>query len=364
MMSRDEIEFSDSDDDLLGLRSIPKIPVGEINSFEPRCKWNGLRRNINTNIPSMEYINNSHHELKNDESQDCRLRDFKDSRSRDFKDSRSRGYESQGNRSRGYESQGNRSRGYESQDSRSRGYESQNSRSRGYEFKDNRLRGYEFKDNRLRGGGQSRTKDGQWKREDSQCKREGGQLKVEESEGKIEESEGKVEESEGKGRYQRIREIRNIRGFIVNIHDSINFDIDLDMSGDLHNVYRDVISNYYTYQDLNFMENAKSQMKVNPSIGKTYRCRLKGIGINPRSEQTQTSKIKNMGLEVRQLIDRSDGWIHCTLSNIDIYQRLLIDIIIHTSNGDINLREYLLNRMVGETNPIYYPYSRKRKQMN
>jgi hypothetical protein len=70
-----------------------------------------------------------------------------------------------------------------------------------------------------------------------------------------------------------------------------------------------------------------------------------------------------MCVEIKQLIDRTDGWITCTLSDIDVYQRLLVDIIINTCNGPIDLREYLLDRMKDDDhreNPIFYPYSGKK----
>lgn len=162
-------------------------------------------------------------------------------------------------------------------------------------------------------------------------------------------------------RYQRVHEIPNIKGFIVNIHDAINFDIDLQITPELHSIYKDVISNHYMYRDIESITHLKDDIKLNSRVGKTYRCRLRGIGLNPHSESIQIAKARALGLEIRQLIDRSDGWVSCTLSNIDIYQRLLIDIVSHTGSGDIDLKDYLLTKMSTESHPIYYSYPRKRK---
>src|SRR5690606_23335268 len=143
-------------------------------------------------------------------------------------------------------------------------------------------------------------------------------------------------------------------GYIVNVHDTTNFDIDLSISDDIREKYESVISNQYTYRDINIFDmkitnkawmidkhyaNANNQSTngsdICNKIGIAYRCRLRGIGIN------QENLIKNMGrskqicMEVRQLIDRTDGWIMCTLSDIDIYRRLLVDIVIHTATGDV-----------------------------
>lgn len=170
-------------------------------------------------------------------------------------------------------------------------------------------------------------------------------------------------------RYQRMREISGIIGFIVNVHDATNFDIDLEMPPEFHEKYGDVISNQYTYQDLHsdFLENPDLNIttKIAPKVGTTYRCRLRGVGINQLSQHMHTWKSNQMCVEVKQLIDRTDGWIVCTLSDIDVYQRLLVDIIIYTGKGPINLRDYLLTRMEADDHredPIFYPYSGKRER--
>ena len=61
--------------------------------------------------------------------------------------------------------------------------------------------------------------------------------------------------------------------------------------------------------------------------------------------------------KVKQLIDRTDGWVICRLSDIDVYNRLLVDVDVHTCNGPIDLCDYLLSKMINEENPIFYPYS-------
>lgn len=165
-------------------------------------------------------------------------------------------------------------------------------------------------------------------------------------------------------RYQRMREIKNITGFIVNVHDATNFDIDLDIPPNLHEKYQDVISNQYTYQDLgsDFLENPDLTRitTVTPKIGTTYRCRLRGVGINQLAPCMNRWKSNQICVEVKQLIDRTDGWITCTLSDIDVYQRLLVDIVVNTCRGPINLRDFLLTKMIGDDTPLFYPYSGKR----
>ena len=57
-------------------------------------------------------------------------------------------------------------------------------------------------------------------------------------------------------------------GFVVNIHDALNFDIDLCLEPEEQKKYNHVLSMDYTYSQSAHVYN-----------GKTHRCRLKGIGI-------------------------------------------------------------------------------------
>jgi len=171
-------------------------------------------------------------------------------------------------------------------------------------------------------------------------------------------------EMEKINKYQRMREVRNIVGFIVNVHDATNYDIQLIIHPELHEKYVNVISNQYIYKDLapDFLNNPdlKKLLTTNSEVGTTYRCRLKGVGINQLSPIVHTLKNNQMCVDVKQLIDRTDGWVVCNLSDIDVYQRLLVDVTINTSNGPINLKNYLLDKMQPEENPLFYPYSGKR----
>lgn len=165
-------------------------------------------------------------------------------------------------------------------------------------------------------------------------------------------------------KYQRMREISNIPGFVVNVHDATNFDVDLQISCQDHERYKDVISNQYTYQDLSqdFIENPDKNkiVDINPYTGTTYRCRLRGVGINQLPNHIHTWKSNQLCIDVKQLIDRTDGWITCTLSDIDVYQRLLVDITINTHDSSIDLRSYLLEKMKYEKYPIFSPYLGKK----
>lgn len=164
------------------------------------------------------------------------------------------------------------------------------------------------------------------------------------------------------GKYQKMKETPNTQGFVVNVHDSTNFDIDIGINPKLHERYNNVISNEYYYKDFNdeFLRNPNSEVDVETSIGTTYRCRLRGIGINQLPKHLHYSKSNQLCLEIKQLIDRTDGWVICTLSDVDIYKRLLVDIILYVPEGNINLKDYLLTRMNTERDPLFYNYIKQK----
>src|SRR5436853_4978419 len=131
--------------------------------------------------------------------------------------------------------------------------------------------------------------------------------------------------------YIYLPETKNVKSFVVNVYDAVNFDIDL---GDkIPEIYSKVISSEYAYQDLNSVLIPISNLK----IGKTYRCRLRGIGKNDNYKE-----FKRYSYQVKRMIDDVDGVVLCTLGDIDIYQRLLVDLYVVVKNEVFNLKDYLL----------------------
>jgi hypothetical protein len=175
-----------------------------------------------------------------------------------------------------------------------------------------------------------------------------------------------------KFKYKKYREINNVIGFIVNVHNATNYDIDLILPQHIHDKYKTVIINKYSYNEVDDDLNIKNEVKY----GSTYRCRLKGIGINydynnlnitnntenctedPFKTELQTKAHLNnysLTIDIKQLIDRTDGWVLCKISDIDVYKRLLVEIIVPTKD-DINLKSLILNKMKNYDKPLYYPY--------
>jgi len=53
-----------------------------------------------------------------------------------------------------------------------------------------------------------------------------------------------------KTKYQRMEEVSNIKGFVVNVHGPTDFDIDFNLSDDLIKRYDNVIFHKYVYKDI------------------------------------------------------------------------------------------------------------------
>lgn len=162
-------------------------------------------------------------------------------------------------------------------------------------------------------------------------------------------------------RYQRKREVPNITGFVVNIHDATNFDIDLELPESVREEYTDVICKSYSYINISCpLTCANEHGPGEMYYGRAYRCRLQGIGISRHGDKRPSNyhvyKSNQMIREVRKIIDRNDGWVTCTLSDIDVYQRLLVDISVMVGNVKVDLKDYLLGKMEREEYPIFYRY--------
>lgn len=179
------------------------------------------------------------------------------------------------------------------------------------------------------------------------------------------ENENKKQDFSNIKKYQCFDETKNVKGFVVNIHDAANFDIDLEISDEIRDKYKDVICQNYYYHDFSqkilttFNEEVKKE--IFPKKGKAYRCRLKGLGLN-HNVNNYAYKSNQMSLEIKKLIDRTDGWIMCTLSDVDIFQRLLVDITVWTQKGPINILDHLISKCYNINDSIFYSYPFKKQR--
>lgn len=164
---------------------------------------------------------------------------------------------------------------------------------------------------------------------------------------------------------ERSIESHLIVGFVVNVHDPLNFDIDLLLTRDQEKQYQSIIKNEYKYHD-------ETDQQIKSSYA--YRCRLRGIGsrlsiVNNNkssnySNRTSTSNSKNnkfinnksndsnykkdqkmmkwkletkrANIAINRIIDRLNGWVFVSIFESDMYNRLLIDLINPITNEEIS----------------------------
>lgn len=131
--------------------------------------------------------------------------------------------------------------------------------------------------------------------------------------------------------------ITDVRSFVVNLHDALNFDLDLGLNEEERQRYSSVIRNDYTYYSLKTPGTTELGELMH---GKTYRCRLRNITPRHRTGHISGSVLT----DIRRFIDRANGWVKLVVGDVDVYQRILVDIYILLPGKALDLRSYLLMR--------------------
>jgi len=158
--------------------------------------------------------------------------------------------------------------------------------------------------------------------------------------------------------YQKLPLIENVPGFIVNIHDGANFDIDVKLTDEQLRYYRSVIKGSYQYVEYNDkLLQSGGEIVLENKRGISYRCHLRGVSMNKTEMKSYTRINKQMVNEIEQLLNYSNWKVLCTISDIDIYSRLLIDIYIPCPFGYVDLRKFLLSKTEAETYKIATAYT-------
>jgi len=143
-----------------------------------------------------------------------------------------------------------------------------------------------------------------------------------------------------------------VPGYTVNVHDAINFDIDLFLTSQHRTQFRHVITNEYQYKE----ESSSEEIKT----GKVYRCRLKGIKVSDHNSRKSKSQMHAATRDVRHATDRSNGWVICIIYDVDVYNRLLVDILDPKTQE--SLKEFLLSDYDIFIPYIPHTYEEKRSQ--
>ena len=154
----------------------------------------------------------------------------------------------------------------------------------------------------------------------------------------------------------------NIIGFITNIHDAVSYDICLQWTPEQEKLYSDVLIEDFSYIDFTDLTIPENFNDISThSVDHTYRCRLKGVGVNENARAESSHRMiygrnsTHAAIDVSRIIDRSDGWVICNISDVDIYRRLLVEIVVYipSTSEIINLRNYLLTHSTNYGNMFH-----------
>jgi len=99
-----------------------------------------------------------------------------------------------------------------------------------------------------------------------------------------------------------------IKGYVVNIWNIVNFQIDLDIPKNSYDIHSDT----YLYRD------EDSDVKE----GIVYRCRLRGVKITNDNHD----EYKELLTMITRRINKCNGFVIVRPYNIDNYHRLIVDL--------------------------------------
>lgn len=114
-----------------------------------------------------------------------------------------------------------------------------------------------------------------------------------------------------------------VLGFVVNMFNPLNYDIDLDLPEDFPK--HELETNTYTYTE----DGAEGVKR-----GFTYRCRL--IGILRRKYVANQDEFHASARMVQQRLTRLNGWVLVRIVSFDKYKRMLVELVDFVSGLSIN----------------------------
>lgn len=129
-----------------------------------------------------------------------------------------------------------------------------------------------------------------------------------------------------------------VPGYVVNVYDLVNFDIDLGSS-----IPPDIgtpIAKKYSYADYydKFLCEGRPLIQ---KVGYATRCHLRGVSLEKSTSKKFLKASTFVKFEIERLLNRNNT-VMCAVAGVDVYSRLLVDIYITIGDEIINLREFLL----------------------
>lgn len=159
---------------------------------------------------------------------------------------------------------------------------------------------------------------------------------------------------------EKLEKIRQkFPGFIVNIHDVANLDIDIELPPEILERYDGVIRKSYQYVEYCDDEILTTGFSE-PRLGRALRCHLKGVGVNKNlSKERDFNRSMNLiKYEIEHLLNQNNWMVNCHVFDIDIYSRLLVDVYIKKDEGNLSLKDFLLTHPINEELTLFYSYPR------
>ncbi len=110
-------------------------------------------------------------------------------------------------------------------------------------------------------------------------------------------------------------------GYVVNIYDPLNYDIDLYLNQDQENLINNAEKKTYKY-----VEYDEEFNKIQKE-GNIYRCRISEIGIDRK--KYPNLKKDPINYKIKTMIDNFDGWVICNILGVDECKRVLVDLFLY-----------------------------------
>ena len=123
--------------------------------------------------------------------------------------------------------------------------------------------------------------------------------------------------------YKKIECTGKFRGYITNIYDPANYDIDIQFDEDTKSKYQHVFKSLYTAIDLD------DTPPISPKRLESYRCRVKGVTIirpNYKNNKPIDYPMKNATTDINKKVFLFNSWVDCDVSDIDFYNRILVKL--------------------------------------
>lgn len=146
--------------------------------------------------------------------------------------------------------------------------------------------------------------------------------------------------------------------YVVAIKDPLNYHLDIYWPQDIADRYSTSLKYNYTF----ISEELGPEINNRPA----YSCHLKGVEIistNSNDINMQTSNMKEAYILMSKQIIRSGGWVLVSVSDIDVYRRILVNMFDIITRQSLN--QELLAKLSSRTGePIAKEYIRPIKPKN